>query len=85
MVFSGYSIGVTLAGNIQISGPGEGFSLINSEGTGVGNKLGIYAGKLLGITLVVADRIKLGCEKLSKQFLSGGKAVGRVPGSKTCN
>ena len=39
----------------------------------VGNKLGIYDGEVLGITLVVLDISKLRWDELSGQVLSGGK------------
>ena len=65
-----------MAGNLKISGSGEGDTLGNLEGTGVDNKLGIYDGEVLGITLRVAYRNKIGKKKLSEQVLSGGKVAG---------
>ena len=73
MVLSGLSFGVTLIINLEGSWPGEVYTLDNSEGTKVGNKLGISNGEVMGITLVVVERSKLGGDESSGQVLSGGK------------
>ena len=39
---------------------GDGVSLEISQGTGIGIKLGIYDGEVLGTTLRYADRLKNG-------------------------
>ena len=63
MVLSGGPFGVNCFGKLEHAGPREGDPLINSEGTRAGNKLGISDGEVLGITLKVADRSKLGGDK----------------------
>ena len=60
MVLTGGSFEVTCVGNIESAGPGEVDPLGNSEGTMVYNKIGIYYGEVLGIALVLADRINIG-------------------------
>ena len=57
---SGGSFDYACYGKLEIAGTGEGDPLVNSEGNRVGNKLGIYYGEGLGITLIVSDRSKLG-------------------------
>ena len=63
-----------MAGNLKISGSGEGDTLGNLEGTGVDNKLGIYDGEVLGITLRVAYRNKIG----KKNYQSKSYQVARL-------
>ena len=57
---SGGSFYYDCYGKLESAGTGEGDPLVNSEGTRVGNKLGIYYGEVLGITLRGAERSKLG-------------------------
>ena len=53
----------------------------NSEGTRVGNKLGIYDGEVPGITLGVVYRSKLGVDERSDQVLSYGSFGGERYGN----
>ena len=81
MVLFGGSFQGTWVGNIDGAGPGGGGPLVDSEGTRVENKLGISDGEVPGITLVVADRIKLGCDEGSWWVLSGGSFEGARDGN----
>ena len=63
---------VTWVGNLEVAGLVEGGPLGNLGGTRVGDKLGIYGGEVPGITLVVADRRKLGGDEVSGQLSTGG-------------
>ena len=60
MVLTGVSFEVTCVGNIESAGTGEDDTLGDSKGTMFDNKLCISYGKVLGITLVLADRTKIG-------------------------
>ena len=73
MVLSVRSFGITWVGNLESAGTGEVDTLGNIEVTMVGNELGICDGEVLGITIGVADRIKLVGDELSGQVLPVGK------------
>ena len=60
IVLSGGSVEVNWVGNLEELGPVYGEPLGNLEVNIVGNKLGIYGGEVLSITLGVVDRSKLG-------------------------
>ena len=63
LVLSGSSFEVTQVGNLEGEGPGEGHPLDNSEGTRIGNKLGISDGEVPGITLRFSERSKVWGDK----------------------
>ena len=73
LVLSGGSFGVTWVVILESAGTGDSDPLGSSKGIRVGNKVGISVGEVMVITLGVADRSKLGCEKLSGQVLLGRK------------
>ena len=49
---------------------GDGVSLEISQGTGIGIKLGIYDGEVMGTTLGYLYGLKLGGREVSEQLLS---------------
>ena len=60
MVLSGGSFEGTWDYNLESAGNIEGDPIVNSEVTGVGNKLGISDSKVPGITIRAIDISKLG-------------------------
>ena len=71
----------TWVDNLEGAGQGEFYTLDNSEGTRVGNKLDIYDGEVTGTTLGFLDRKKLGGDEGSGQVLSGGSFEGEMDGN----
>ena len=74
----------TWVDNLEGAGQGEFYTLDNSEGTRVGNKLDIYDGEVPGITLGFLYRKKLGGDEGSGQVLSGGSFEGARYGNLEC-